>query len=70
MSMSFEGEELERLKEDLRSCYPYPNVTKDTCIHCGEKFSLENTFTPAGWRETRISQLCEKCFDNLVKEDF
>lgn len=35
------------------------------CINCGEYFSEHNTFTDAGWRETKISGMCENCYDEL-----
>ena len=35
------------------------------CIFCKEPFSDKNVFTPLGWRETQISGICEKCFDNM-----
>lgn len=40
------------------------------CIVCKEEFSKKNVFTEEGWRETKISQMCEKCFDSITdKED-
>jgi len=39
------------------------------CFICGEKFSPENVFTEAGWREISISGSCERCFDNLFLEE-
>ena len=35
---------------------------KGICIFCKKPFTDENVYTDAGWRETRISQMCEKCF--------
>jgi hypothetical protein len=35
------------------------------CIFCKEPFSDKNVFTQLGWRETQISGMCEKCFDNM-----
>lgn len=42
---------------------------KTHCIACGEPFSDENVFTEAGWRETQISSMCEKCFDGLFEDE-
>lgn len=39
------------------------------CMRCREGFSEGNVRTPAGWRETQISGMCENCFDELFKED-
>lgn len=39
------------------------------CVVCKEPFSDENVFTPAGWGETKISQTCEKCWDDMWKEE-
>ncbi len=38
------------------------------CVRCREPFSEANTWTPAGWRETRLSGLCERCFDEVTRE--
>ena len=37
-----------------------------TCFHCNKPFTDENVFTDAGWREIRISGMCEKCFDEIT----
>ena len=39
------------------------------CISCGELFSDENVFTEAGWREVKISCMCEECFDELFEDE-
>lgn len=39
------------------------------CQHCSESFSLKNTSTHSGWKETQISGVCENCFDNLFSEE-
>jgi len=36
------------------------------CISCGEDIDYSNTKTKAGWNETEISGLCEKCFDDCT----
>lgn len=38
------------------------------CFECAETFSDQNVFTDAGWRETKLSGMCEKCWDNLFKD--
>lgn len=50
-------------------------VSKDSsgkfmhCIECQEGFSDKNVFTDAGKRETQISGLCGRCFDNMFKDE-
>lgn len=36
------------------------------CRSCGEPFSYANVYSEAGWIETRISGLCEVCFDTMA----
>lgn len=51
-----------KLAEELK-------IVPGVCIQCHKSFSLENVFTEAGWRETKISNTCEKCFDALFADD-
>lgn len=46
-----------------------PSDVPGCCIQCREPFTAKNVFTDAGWRETKISGLCEQCWDNLFKEE-
>ena len=39
------------------------------CIECGRPFTDANVHSNDGWRETRISGLCEDCFDAATEED-
>jgi ribosomal protein L37AE/L43A len=39
------------------------------CVECGQPFSASNVYTPEGWKETKISGMCEKCFDKAFGED-
>ena len=39
---------------------------RDRCRNCGERFSEANVYSHAGWLETKISGLCEVCFDTLA----
>ena len=41
------------------------NLNAGACVSCGHPFTDKNVFTNDGWRETHISQTCEKCFDAL-----
>ncbi|CAB3758458.1 hypothetical protein LMG29542_03344 [Paraburkholderia humisilvae] len=36
------------------------------CRCCGQPFSDANVYSEAGWIETRISGLCEVCFDTIA----
>jgi hypothetical protein len=38
------------------------------CVSCKQPISEQNTHTEAGWRETKISGLCEDCFDAAFKD--
>jgi len=49
----------------------YVSIQRPThmfCVDCKKPFSLFNTHTAAGWRETQISGMCEKCFDEMYEE--
>lgn len=39
------------------------------CISCKQPFTDKNVHTEAGWRETKISNTCEDCFDEMFKEE-
>lgn len=58
--------QLEKLKDKLAKEI---KLVPGTCIQCKEVFSTKNVFTKAGWAETEISNMCEKCFDGLFKDD-
>jgi hypothetical protein len=38
------------------------------CVGCSQPFTASNVHTAAGWSETKISQLCEDCFDAVTAE--
>lgn len=40
-----------------------------TCVQCNQAFSNDNTWSEAGWRETQISGLCERCFDSEFADE-
>lgn len=43
---------------------------KGLCIECQQPFKFGvNVFTKEGLAETRITGMCEKCFDALFEED-
>lgn len=45
---------------------PQERPLRMQCRNCGERFSDANVYSEAGWLETRISGLCEVCFDTLA----
>lgn len=46
-------------------------MTQETkkCVYCGKPFTDENVYSVDGWKEVKISQVCEKCFDECTKEE-
>ena len=36
------------------------------CVKCKQPFTNINVHTEAGWRETKISSLCEDCFNEVI----
>lgn len=48
----------------------YPHRQRATqCVRCTKPFTEKNVHTEAGWRETQLSQMCEDCFDEIVREE-
>lgn len=43
----------------------YGKTPEDCCVRCKQPFSDSNTRTQAGWRETKITKLCEDCWDGI-----
>lgn len=43
-------------------------VAAGKCVHCGQQFSDKNVHSDAGWREVKISGMCEDCFDAVTAE--
>lgn len=39
------------------------------CVECEAGFHPSNTTTVEGWKETQISGLCEKCYDEIFAEE-
>jgi predicted Zn-ribbon and HTH transcriptional regulator len=44
-------------------------VEAPKCRECKQLFSDKNVHTSAGWKETRISGICEDCFDAMFAGD-
>lgn len=59
---------LNELKDSLaNSLSGGEKVPDGHCIRCKEPFTHSNVFTSAGWRETKISKMCESCFDAIFE---
>lgn len=52
---------LDKLKEKI-------NFVEGICNVCREPFTEKNVHTEAGWREVKISNTCEDCFDEMFSE--
>lgn len=60
--------ESDRAEYDSQKRFAAANITYTACVECKERFSDANCRTQAGWQETQISGLCERCFDNITEE--
>lgn len=58
----YTGADLEALKANLTKAI-HGETPAGCCVNCKQPFSVANVFTSAGWRETRLSGMCEKCWD-------
>ena len=58
---------LEKLKAATRQAAGFAEPDGIRCVSCRDPFTAANVFTPAGERETRISGLCERCWDSMFK---
>lgn len=59
---------IQDIKNKLSESCGFSAVPYGHCINCKQPFSDENVYSAAGWRETRITQMCEKCFDRCTQE--
>lgn len=48
---------------------PPQQAVPGNCRSCKEPFSDKNVHSAAGWAETRISGMCEDCFDAAFAEE-
>lgn len=49
---------INRLKDEM-------GFVEGLCNVCRQPFTDKNVHTEAGWRETKISNTCEDCFDKM-----
>ena len=59
---------LEEFKKELADSLFGPTPA-ECCVKCKQPFSDKNVRTTAGWRETKISKMCETCWDDLFSSD-
>lgn len=60
-----EGASLEEFKRSLEKQL-YGDTPPACCVSCKEPFSDKNVRTALGWKETKISKLCENCWDAML----
>lgn len=66
---TYTGVDLTNLQESIaEKAFGGGPVTDGHCRRCREPFSEKNVFSAAGWGETKLSKLCEKCFDKMWEE--
>lgn len=67
MSNKLAMDMLARLNPALAAEYTAAHAA-EVCVDCKERFTAANVQSPAGWRETRISGMCENCWNALFAE--
>lgn len=55
---------MKRVAESIRR-EVHAAISKQTCVDCHEPFTDKNVHTLMGWKETRLSGMCEDCFDKF-----
>ena len=65
--MNNQNPEIVKMCEALLPGSREAKATK-VCVTCHAPFSAANTHSEAGWRKTRISGMCEDCWDSLFAE--
>lgn len=58
--------ELNKILSDLDIKF---KLNPNKCVFCEEDFSSKNIFTKLGWKESKISGICEKCFEEAFKDN-
>lgn len=59
---------LKDLQADLAKAVGKTDTPAGHCYVCKDPFSDQNVHTAAGWAETRISGMCENCWDETFAE--
>lgn len=57
---------LSKFKLDLEKSL-FGETPQGRCVRCKDPFTSANVFTPQGERETHISKLCERCWNEMFK---
>jgi hypothetical protein len=63
------SDQVEALFQALGKTLGVSQTPEGHCWHCQKPYSEETVFTEAGWRETKLSGLCEVCFDEMFQEE-
>lgn len=53
--------------QELLAVEFFGKTEAEHCVQCKQPFSDSNTHTEAGWKETKISRMCEDCFDKIFE---
>jgi len=61
--------ESDREEYESQKRFATAHIKHASCVACKDRFSDANCFTQAGWQETQISGLCERCFDQICAEE-
>lgn len=57
------------IAEILKKVISPEPVAEGHCLRCKDPFTEANVYTAAGWRETKISGFCERCFNEMFAEE-
>lgn len=57
------------LLEPIADKLGYSRRNGHNCVRCSDAFTNANVYTAAGWRETKLSGLCERCWDEVFAEE-
>mgnify|MGYP003405410270 FL=1 len=68
-TLSGSPEDIAALTREQVNALPVEVGGRTACCYCNRPFVRDvNVFTPDGWREVRISGMCETCFDEVCAE--
>lgn len=68
MKRGLRGQFLPESWEDFKELVATGFAGYRHCVTCHEDFAQGNVFTSAGWRETQLGGMCERCFDTLFSD--
>lgn len=62
------GPDLAEFKANLTKTL-HGETAPGCCVSCKDQFGPANVFTAAGWRETQLSGMCERCWDETFADE-